>query len=191
MSYKIGDTYEWIKGPDFGKSDVVKTPSRQKGAVRVIEFASGRSCNVAIAREYLSILASAEESDMTGQEILEAELQKLGKSNNPAPTKLATKPIAPELVPVTPAPEVKDTSMYRDLLDNIKKYKEVNTDISLTLDLPSLDVIQILLDSYGDDMKDELRAYLIEKVLTDELKAKVESIVNNWMDNIVESQTLD
>jgi len=194
MAFKLGDTVEWIKGPDFGKSEVIRVPNRQKGAMRVIEFCSGRSCNIAIANEYLSNIQKAEDSDLSGEEIVQNALAKLNKSIEPVKPSNQKAPelAAPQIVPVIPDPVgPKGNKMYRDLLDSIKKYKEVETDIKLVLDLPSLDVINVLIDSYGDEMKDELREYLLDKVLTDELKDKVKDIINNWMDNIVESKTLN
>ena len=136
--------HEWIKGEYFGEEDIVKNPSLRVGEMNFVEFASGRRCSIALSREYLSLIATAEELGVENPQEFVNSLS-TGTSLQ-APT------------------EKKSTSLYSDILDKIKTYESNDLTFNITIDLPKRAALEVLLDAYGDELKDELKIYIEQKV---------------------------
>ena len=174
---KIGNKYEWIKGEDFGKEDIVKNPKLRVGQMNFIEFVSGRRCSVAIAKEYINLIATAEELEIDDPEAFVRELAE--KEGNPiAEDEIIGK--QPRAAVAKPTPVA---SLYKDILDKIKTYEDTELSINLTVSLPKTATLEVLLDAYGDELSEELNSYITDKI-TGDVKEQVGSFVNNFIESL-------
>jgi hypothetical protein len=168
---KIGNKYEWIKGDNFGKEDVVKNPKLRVGQMNFIEFVSGRRCSVAIANEYLNLIASAEELEIDNpEEFVEELAEREGSPIVDAPIKNGRSVIKP----------VKSESLYKDILDKIKSFEDTKMDFSITVSLPKQAALKVLLDAYGEDLEKELATYVGAK-LDEDIKKQISERINTWI----------
>jgi hypothetical protein len=172
-----GDQFEWIKGENFGKLETVRLPAVQKGAMKFVEFASGRKCNVQLVKEYLNLIATADEMELEDADAFIEKQASLEGVSTPS-TNESTKPTSTQ----------SSNSIYIDLITKIKSNEDVKISIPVTLSLPKEDAIKVLLDAYGKDLGDELEAYIFGKI---DIESQLKSIIANWVAQFYPETTND
>ena len=174
----VGDKFEWIKGENFGKEDIVKNPKLRVGQMNFIEFVSGRRCSIQLAREYLSLLGTAEELEIENPEEF---VKELAEKEGTATTKVEKgEPTAEQ----AKSPKTKSDNLYKDILDKIKSYEDVNLELNLKISLPKKAALAVLLEAYGEELQDELGIYIGEKI-DEDVKAQIKATINTWIESLI------
>ena len=172
QNVKVGNKYSWIKGENFGKEDVVKNPKLRVGSMNFIEFVSGRRISVALSKEYLSLIAEAEELEIEDPEAFVKELaERESNLTQNTPIKKEEKKV------------VQINSIYADILDKIKSYEDTDIELKITVSLPKKAALEVLLDAYGEDLAKELNIY-IENKISDDVKSQIKDTINNWIKDL-------
>jgi hypothetical protein len=152
-------TYQWTKGDKMG--NVVKTIGEKfiEDNIEYLVFNDGSMINTSIMNEYLIEIPSESEA-MLLSDIAPAPMQRVEKKKpTPAP--------APQVHQVQEA----DLSPLEKLLLDSKKTKEVFT-IDLEIDLPSIELMKVLADSYNDG-EEQILKFLASSIKFEDIKEKI------------------
>lgn len=167
---QVGDKYEWIKGENIGKEDIVKDPKMTEGSMVFVEFVSGRRISLNLVKEFLSIIGTVEELGI--------------EANNDSHSTLTPSIYEAENIAVNNLVESNENSgLYLRLLEKIKTHEDVEFKLNISLPLPKKAALEVLIDAYGDDLKSELCKY-IGKQLDDEIRAQVSEQILAWADTL-------
>jgi len=167
---KVGNKYEWIKGENFGQEEIVKNTEVTQGSMRFVEFVSGRRINQSLTKEYLSLIAEISELDVEDTEKFVKELEIKTGSLNPSDY-----------------PSPKNDSIFTDILDKIKSYESVDIKMNFSVSLPKKAALEILIDAYGEDLKNELNVYIKNKI-SDDIKENVHNTINAWIEQLIKTE---
>ena len=164
---KVGNKYEWIKGENFGQEEIVKNTEVTQGSMRFVEFVSGRRINQSLTKEYLSLIAEISELDVEDTEKFVKELERIANNDLGSPTE--------------------SNSIFTEILDKIKSYESVDIKLDLSVSLPKKAALEILLDAYGEDLRNELTVYIKDKI-SDDIKEQVHNNIDLWIDQLTKTE---
>ncbi len=152
-------TYQWTKGDKVGS--VVKTIGEKfiEDNIEYLVFNDGSMINTSVMNEYLIEIPSESEA-MLMSDIAPAPMQRVEKKK---PT--------PALTPQVHHAQEADLSPLEKLLLDSKKTKEVFT-IDLEIDLPSIELMKVLADSYNDG-EEQILKFLASSIKFEDIKEKI------------------
>lgn len=152
-------TYQWTKGDKLG--NVVKSIGETfiEDNIEFLVFSDGSMINTALIGEYLIEIPSEAEA-MLMTDIAPEPMQRVEKKK------------------VAPTPQVNyvqqvELSPLEKLLLDSKKTKETFT-IDLEIDLPSIELMKVLADSY-DNGEDQILKFLASSIKFEDIKEKIAS----------------
>lgn len=152
-------TYQWTKGDRLGS--VVKSIGETfiEDNVEYLVFNDGSMVNTALMGEYLIEIPSESEA-MLMSDIAPSPMQKVER-----------KKTTPEPIQQTNYVQHVELSPLEKLLLDSKKNKETFS-IDLEIDLPSIELMKVLADSY-DNGEDQILKFLASSIKFEEIKEKI------------------
>ena len=162
--------YQWIKGDDLGSVETVTDNSTDFWV-----FESGRRCNHKLLDEFM--IPIFDEADILPLATIEKEVKKLKdkpKKKRPQVVKKITS--KPKSTPIK-----KVDSPIIALLEKAKVSKtKLNTRIEM--DLPSKNFIEVLQDSWDEDVIDILSKHIVSKIEDPKkfLSEKIKISLKDW-----------
>lgn len=152
-------TYQWTKGEKMG--NVVKTIGEKfiEDNIEYLVFNDGSMINTSLMNEYLIEIPSESEAMMM-QDLAPTPLQRVEKKKH-----------APEPAPQAHYVQQVKLSPLENLLLDSKKTKETFT-IDLEIELPSIELMKVLADSY-DSGEDQILKFLASSIKFEYIKEKI------------------
>ena len=151
--------YQWTKGEKAGS--VVKTIGEKfiEDNTEYLVFNDGSIVNTALMNEYLIEIPSESEA-MLMSDIAPEPMQRVEKKKH-----------VPDPIPQTNYIQEVGLSPLEKLLLDSKKTKEVLT-IDLDIDLPSIELMKVLADSY-DDGEEQILKFLASSIKFEDIREKI------------------
>jgi hypothetical protein len=166
--------YQWVKGDYIGRVETVKGYLDENGLSFII-FESGKRINSDLLLEYLMEVPEyqakvAEESATT--------IDKTPINNHKSVnTQTDTKSI------------IKQKSPIMQLLLNQKTLMDIDINITLDVKIPKKEMINVLRDSFGDEIEDDLYQYIDDQLTLEIIKETVQEKIKKFIKEHYESKS--
>ena len=163
--------YQWIKGEDLGCVETVTDNSTDFWV-----FESGRRCNHKLLDEFM--IPIFDDNDILPLSTIDEEVKKI--KNKPKKKRPQVKKIVPKSQPKSTQKKVGDSPIIA-LLEKAKVTKtKLNTRIEM--DLPSKNFIEVLQDSWDEDIIDILSKHIVSKIEDPKefLSQKIKVSLKDW-----------
>jgi len=154
------ETYQWLKTDLAGT--VVKVSGEEDG---YITFDNGSRCASSLLNEYLLKIETIDDALD-----LESNPKEIAESKN-TPAQATEKEIGDNLY--TGAPE----NPLRELLKRQASTNKMRTELVLDVNIPKPSVFEILKESFGEPVLDEISLMAIETIDIHELKEHVDKLI--------------
>jgi hypothetical protein len=130
--------FQWIKGDKVGNIEVYKS-EKVKGNINFIIFESKNKINSALVNEFMIEIFD------------DSEILNMSETNTPD-----------KGFNSAPAEKVIEKSPIRLLLEKQKDSSKDKIDIAINLNLPSKDMFNLLMSSFGEDVEKELISLILD-----------------------------
>jgi len=164
------NTYQWIRTERKGE---ICTVSHEEAGFYVFE--DGTKCKIDLAEELLYQIPTPADRLISLGESIEVAKANKDKSKIPLAKRLEPKPSAREVGDnmYTGAPD----NPIRELLKRQSTNNKMRSELTIDVNLPKPSVYEILKESFGEDVDNEITQMAIESININELKERVDKLL--------------
>lgn len=173
---------EWIKGDKQGTQEIIKEVEVM-GEFTWVNFHSGGRINGHTINEFMILIGVAQEGDVEKHIQAKQDAPDSLEVAPPVTQKTVTAPSAP----VTPEPT---NTFGFDILD--KANRDSKMELNIVIDFPfiSEEKIKMLLELYGEELRESLKDYIRQQLTEDVICGCIEEYLNHKFPQKVEVNNL-